>query len=179
MLLSRVKELEGIEADVDSKGLEYENVRLKRLLYKSLHIGINADDIDQYGYFGIILEEAAKELSLSIHCLELSTRVKNGLTALEIKTVVDLLHEIRDYKMERIRKGACSARNRLPKYSEAAKKGGWISITGAICLGICEGDRRSVLSFSPQFYSCGEFPLLWGILPTCVGNITHLSGDYK
>ena len=74
MLLSRVKELEGImkQMAVDSKGLEYENVRLKRLLYKSLHIGINADDIDQYGYFGIILEEAAKELSLSIHCLELS-----------------------------------------------------------------------------------------------------------
>ena len=54
MLLSRVKELEGImkQMAVDSKGLEYENVRLKRLLYKSLHIGINADDIDQYGYFG-------------------------------------------------------------------------------------------------------------------------------
>lgn len=128
MLQSRVKELEGAmkHMAVNSKGLEYENVRLKRLLYKSLHIGINADDIDQYDYSGIILEEAAKELSLSIHCLELSTRVKNGLTALEIKTVADLLHEIRDYKMERIKERRMLGKKSVAEILDALRKKGWV-----------------------------------------------------
>lgn len=128
MLQSRVKELEGAmkHMAVNSKGLEYENVRLKRLLYKSLHIGINADDIDQYDYSGIILEEAAKELSLFIHCLELSTRVKNGLTALEIKTVADLLHEIRDYKMERIKERRMLGKKSVAEILVALRKKGWV-----------------------------------------------------
>lgn len=128
MLQSRVKELEGTMKDmaIGSKGLEYENVRLKRLLYKSLHIGINADDIDQYDYFGIILEEATKELSLSIHCLELSTRVKNGLTALEIKTVADLLLEIRDYKMERIKERRMLGKKSVAEILDALRKKGWV-----------------------------------------------------
>lgn len=128
MLQSRVEELEGTMQHIalKSKGLEYENVRLRRLLYKSLHIGINADDIDQYDYSGIILEEAAKELSLSVHSLELSTRVKNSLKALDIITLADLLHEIRDNKMERIKEKRMLGKKSVAEILEALRKKGWV-----------------------------------------------------
>ena len=128
MLQSRIEELERIMDSmvVKSKGLEHENIRLRRLLYKSLHVGINADEIDQYDFSRIISEEAAKELSLSIHCLGLSTRVTNCLKALNINNLADLLREIRDYKMQRIKEKRMLGIKSVDEILDAMRKKGWI-----------------------------------------------------
>nr|WP_165359846.1 DNA-directed RNA polymerase subunit alpha C-terminal domain-containing protein [Parabacteroides goldsteinii] len=127
-LQSRIEELESAvnSIAVKSKGLEYENARLKRLLYKSFHIGLNADDIDQYNLSYVLPEEAIKELSLSIHCLELSTRVRHGLLGLDIRTLADLLREIRDYKMQRIKEARMLGKKSIAEIVEAMRKKGWV-----------------------------------------------------
>lgn len=128
ILQARIEELENSMQSVvlKSKGLEYENVRMKRLLYKSLHIGLNADDIDQYNLSYILPEEAVKELSLSIYSLELSTRVIHGLLVLDIKTLADLLREIRDYKMQRIKETRMLGKKSITEILEAIRKKGWV-----------------------------------------------------
>lgn len=128
MLQARIEELENNMQSIalKSKGLEYENVRMKRLLYKSLHIGLNADDIDQYNLSYILPEEAVKELSLSIHSLGLSTRVIHGLQVLDIRTLADLLREIRDYKMQRIKEARMLGQKSITEILEAIRKKGWV-----------------------------------------------------
>lgn len=128
MLQSRVKELESIIDTIalTSKQLECENIRLRRLLYKSLHVGINADDIDQYDFSYILSEEAAKELSLSIECLQLPTRIQNGLLRLGITTIADLLREFRDYKMERVKQVRMLGKKSVVEILEAMRRNGYV-----------------------------------------------------
>ena len=103
-LLHRIAQQENILNQITIRccAVEYENHRLKSLLYKSLHAPIDAADIEQYDLAPMIAEKAAKELSRPLRTIAFPTRMQNIFSSLGMKTLKDLLSEIKYNKMKRV-----------------------------------------------------------------------------
>ena len=90
-LLRRIAQQENILNQINIRccAVEYENHRLKSLLYKSLHAPIDAADIEQYDLAPMIAEKAAKELSRPLRTIAFPTRMQNIFSSLGMKTLND------------------------------------------------------------------------------------------
>lgn len=81
--------------------LEYENTRLRQLLYKSWRNKgqIDPEEIVRYELEPMLLEEAMNILQQPIEAFEFPTRIINCLCCVDIFTIKDLLYEIKTFDM--------------------------------------------------------------------------------
>jgi hypothetical protein len=103
LLLKRISRQEEIlnQLALRSQALEYENSRLRLLLYNSwLNKGnIPPEEVDKYKLLPMYLEDVMAILQQPVELFNFNTRVLLTFRALDIRTIKDLLFEIKEYKM--------------------------------------------------------------------------------
>ena len=91
---------------VKNMALEYDNNRLRSLLYESWRNkgNIPPEEVDRYELTPKLLEEMMSILLQPVHKFNFNTRVLFSFCAVEIRTLKDLLVEIKVLKMYHLRR---------------------------------------------------------------------------
>ena len=90
---------------VKNMALEYDNNRLRSLLYESWRNkgNIPPEEVDRYELTPMLLENMMKILLQPVYKFDFNNRVLFGLCAVDIRTLKDLLVEIKVFKMYHLR----------------------------------------------------------------------------
>ena len=91
---------------VKNMALEYDNNRLRSLLYWVMAISkgnIPPEEVDRYELTPMLLENMMKILLQPVYKFDFNNRVLFGLCAVDIRTLKDLLVEIKVFKMYHLR----------------------------------------------------------------------------
>lgn len=101
-LLRRISRQEELinQLALRSQALEYENSRLRLLLYNSWRNkgNIPPEEVDKYELLPMYLEDVMDILQQSVQLFNFNTRVLLTFKALDIETIKDLLVEIKVHK---------------------------------------------------------------------------------
>ena len=108
--------------------MEYENSRLRLLLYNSWRnkSNIPPEEIDKYKLLPMYLEDMMAILQQPVGVFEFNTRVLLTCRALDIETIKDLLFELKEHKMYHFRCYRSFGRKLLQNIFDVLRRNGFI-----------------------------------------------------